>query len=157
MVYTLSMASMWVFTYTLNLGHIGIVYATAALLGYEFPFSVYFFNNRKMILKNIFFRFFMTGYLPIGYEYAAELTFPEPEGTSSGFLNMSIFVFGYGLTMAASTILDMYGDKYANILMACMLCLGTVLTVAIRGELRRYTSQKSQKVYQSVVYSVTTK
>ena len=34
-------------------------------------------------------RFFMTGYLPVGFEFAAELTFPEPEGTSSGLLNAS--------------------------------------------------------------------
>lgn len=34
-------------------------------------------------------RFFMTGYLPLGFEYAAELTYPESEGTSSGLLNVS--------------------------------------------------------------------
>lgn len=33
--------------------------------------------------------FFMTGYLPIGFEFAAEVSYPEPEGTSSGFLNAS--------------------------------------------------------------------
>lgn len=36
-----------------------------------------------------FFRFFMTGYLPLGFEYAVELTYPESEGTSSGLLNCS--------------------------------------------------------------------
>lgn len=34
-------------------------------------------------------RFFMTGYLPLGFEFAAELTYPESEGTSSGLLNCS--------------------------------------------------------------------
>ena len=34
-------------------------------------------------------RFFMTGYLPVGFEFAAELTYPESEGTSSGLLNAS--------------------------------------------------------------------
>lgn len=29
----------------------------------------------------------MTGYLPVGFELAAELTYPEPEGTSAGLLN----------------------------------------------------------------------
>lgn len=29
----------------------------------------------------------MTGYLPVGFEFAAELTYPEPEGTSAGLLN----------------------------------------------------------------------
>ena len=31
----------------------------------------------------------MTGYLPVGFEFAAELTYPESEGTSSGLLNAS--------------------------------------------------------------------
>lgn len=31
----------------------------------------------------------MTGYLPLGFEFAAELTYPESEGTSSGLLNVS--------------------------------------------------------------------
>ena len=44
-------------------GHIEVVYFTAALLG-----------------------FFMTGYLPLGFEFAAEITYPESEGTSSGLL-----------------------------------------------------------------------
>lgn len=35
------------------------------------------------------YRFFMTGYLPLGFEFAAELTYPESEGTSSGLLNVS--------------------------------------------------------------------
>lgn len=31
----------------------------------------------------------MTGYLPVGFELAAEVTYPEPEGTSCGLLNTS--------------------------------------------------------------------
>lgn len=31
----------------------------------------------------------MTGYLPVGFEFSAEITYPEPEGTSSGLLNAS--------------------------------------------------------------------
>lgn len=31
----------------------------------------------------------MTGYLPLGFEFAVELTYPESEGTSSGMLNCS--------------------------------------------------------------------
>lgn len=35
------------------------------------------------------FRFFMTGYLPVGFELAAEVTYPASEGTSCGLLNTS--------------------------------------------------------------------
>ena len=37
----------------------------------------------------------MTGFLPVGFALAAELTFPEPEGTSSGLLNTSAQVRDY--------------------------------------------------------------
>ncbi len=33
------------------------------------------------------FSFFMTGYLPLGFEFGVEITYPESEGTSSGLLN----------------------------------------------------------------------
>lgn len=31
----------------------------------------------------------MTGYLPLGFEFGVEITYPESEGTSSGLLNAS--------------------------------------------------------------------
>ena len=34
----------------------------------------------------------MTGYLAIGFEFAAEVSYPECEGTSSGLLNASASV-----------------------------------------------------------------
>ena len=42
----------------------------------------------KVALGTLY-RFFMTGYLPIGFEFAAEITYPESEATSSGLLNVS--------------------------------------------------------------------
>ncbi len=35
------------------------------------------------------FRLFMSGYLPLGFEFAAEITYPASEGTTSGLLNAS--------------------------------------------------------------------
>lgn len=42
----------------------------------------------------------MTGYLPIGFEFAAEITYPESEATSSGFLNVSAQVMTALLSIA---------------------------------------------------------
>lgn len=56
---------MVLFTFTISI-NIWVVFGTAFLLG-----------------------FFMTGYLPVGYEFAVELTYPESEGTSCGLLNYS--------------------------------------------------------------------
>ncbi len=35
------------------------------------------------------FSFFMTGYLPVGFEYGVEITYPENEAISSSLLNVS--------------------------------------------------------------------
>uniref|UniRef100_A0A1B0GKI7 Putative permease of the major facilitator superfamily protein n=1 Tax=Lutzomyia longipalpis TaxID=7200 RepID=A0A1B0GKI7_LUTLO len=104
-VYALSMVCMWIYTFTLNSGYIWVVYLTSSLLG-----------------------FFMTGYLPVGFEFAAELTFPEPEGTSAGILNAAAQVFGIIFTMGYAEILNSFGDIAANVTMATMLVVGTVVT-----------------------------
>ncbi|PIK49936.1 putative feline leukemia virus subgroup C receptor-related protein 2 [Apostichopus japonicus] len=65
-VYLLSLTGMALFTASMKLDQLWIVGLVASFLG-----------------------FFMTGYLPLGFEYAAELTYPESEGTSSGLLNAS--------------------------------------------------------------------
>lgn len=53
----------------------------------------------------------MTGYLPLGFEFAVELTYPESEGISSGLLNVSAQVgllFGGGpKTVALCSLLDL--------------------------------------------------
>lgn len=36
----------------------------------------------------------MTGYLPLGFEFGVEITYPESEGTSSGLLNAFAQVSG---------------------------------------------------------------
>lgn len=119
-VYAFSMVGMWVFSFTLDTGSIAVVYVTASLLG-----------------------FFMTGYLPVGFEFGAELTYPEPEGTSSGLLNASSQVFGIIFTSLYSWLFSDYGDITANITMAVMLIVGTIITALISSDLRRQNAQSA--------------
>jgi len=42
--------------------------------------------------------FFLMSLAPVGYQYGAEITFPSPEGTSNGLLNLAgqlsvVFIF----------------------------------------------------------------
>jgi MFS family permease len=53
---------------------IGIIYANQYWLMATFMFAMGFFLNSLA---------------PIGYQYAAEITFPAPEGTSNGLLNLA--------------------------------------------------------------------
>ncbi|KAI5707958.1 hypothetical protein M8J77_013534 [Diaphorina citri] len=113
-IYTFSLIGMIIYSLTLSTGVILVVYITAGFLG-----------------------FFMTGYLPVGFELAAELTYPEPEGTSSGLLNASAQVFGILFTVVYGQLFTAFGDIVANIALCLALVLGTLLTLIIPPDLRR--------------------
>lgn len=70
----------------------------------------------------------MTGYLPVGFELAAEITYPISEGTSCGLLNTSAQVFGMIFTYAQGRIIYNHGPLAGNIFIISALFLGTVIT-----------------------------
>ncbi|KAM4853050.1 choline/ethanolamine transporter FLVCR2 [Thomomys bottae] len=118
-VYIMTLIGMVVYTFTLNLGHLWVVFITAGTMG-----------------------FFMTGYLPLGFEFAVELTYPESEGMSSGLLNMSAQVFGIIFTSAQGQIIKDYSTLPGNIFLCVFLGLGSALTAFIRADLRRQKANK---------------
>jgi FLVCR family feline leukemia virus subgroup C receptor-related protein len=80
----------------------------------------------------------MIGYLGIGFEFAAELTYPIPEGTSSGALMVSSEIFGIVFTMGGGELLESYGDMSANLTLLGLLVVGLAMTTKINGrDLRR--------------------
>lgn len=79
----------------------------------------------------------MTGYLPVGFEFAAELTYPEPEVTSAGLLNASAQVFGIFFTLLGGSLLNEHGSIVCNSTFCGALFVGAVLTLLIRPELKR--------------------
>ncbi|XP_018912630.1 choline/ethanolamine transporter flvcr2b isoform X2 [Bemisia tabaci] len=117
-LYFLSLAGMILFTFTLGSGYLEVVYFTSGVVG-----------------------FFMTGYLPVGFEFATELTYPEPEGTSSGMLNASAQIFGIAFTMFARLILNTFGDLWSNLSLCAALVVGAGMTTIIKCDLRRQTEQ----------------
>jgi len=119
-VYVLSFVGMIFYTFTFRFGHIWMVYMTASLLG-----------------------FFMTGYLPIGFEFAAELTYPESEGTSSGLLNASAQVFGIFCTMLGEWLFRVTDDRIANCILAGVLLVGSLMTAIIKPDYRRQAAISS--------------
>lgn len=121
-VYAASVVGMFIFTFTLDSGYIGVVYLSGILLG-----------------------FFMTGYLPVGFEFASEVTYPEPEGTTSGILNACVQVFGIVTTLLYEWMLGSVGDRWANLTLCALLAVGTAVTAAIRSDLRRQAAQNGCK------------
>ncbi|XP_049876029.1 uncharacterized MFS-type transporter C09D4.1 isoform X2 [Pectinophora gossypiella] len=118
-VYAAAVIGMVIFTFTLDCGIIGVVYLSSILLG-----------------------FFMTGYLPVGFEFASEVTYPEPEGTTSGILNAAVQVFGIVLTLLYGWMLDNVGDRWSNLCLCGILAFGTVITAIIKSDLRRQEAHK---------------
>ncbi|CAD5118801.1 DgyrCDS7481 [Dimorphilus gyrociliatus] len=105
-IYFLSFTGMIIFTLTLKfLSKIWIAFLCSGLLG-----------------------FFMTGYLPVGFEFAAEITYPESEGTSSGLLNASAQAFGIVSTMGMGIIISKFDSFYANLAVSISLLVGTIGT-----------------------------
>ncbi|KAF1770777.1 hypothetical protein GCK72_002600 [Caenorhabditis remanei] len=121
MIYLFSFIGMFSFTLTIDLDSMVIVFINAALLG-----------------------FFMTGYLPIGFEFAAEITYPAAEGTTSGLLNASAQIFGIALTWLMGIVMHKFGTLTSNIIMSSCLIVGTVLTCFIREDLKRQKAHSVQ-------------
>nr|XP_057901949.1 feline leukemia virus subgroup C receptor-related protein 1 [Doryrhamphus excisus] len=115
LVNCLTFVSMVVFTFTLNLDNIYLVFFTGGMLG-----------------------FFMTGYLPVGFEFGVEITYPESEGTSSGLLNASAQIFGILFTLIQGKLTTDYNPLAGNLFLCVWIFLGLILTGFIKSELKRH-------------------
>ncbi|GAB1864015.1 Feline leukemia virus subgroup C receptor-related protein 2 [Camponotus japonicus] len=117
-IYLCCFIGMIIFTVTLDSKGIYVIYITAGILG-----------------------FFITGYLTVGFEFAVELTYPEPEGTAAGLLNAMVQVFGIIFTMLYGFLLGKWGDLWANVAMCIGLGIGILLTIIIPNDLRRQNAK----------------
>lgn len=73
---------------------IGTLFSIPGLLGLAYA-QVYW----VLLASGFFYGFFMISTAPLGYQYAAELTYPVPEGTSNSMLTLAgqvsvVFIYG---------------------------------------------------------------
>ncbi|MEI7615243.1 MAG: MFS transporter, partial [Actinomycetota bacterium] len=72
----------------------GVALSIPGLIGVTFTSSYWL-----LIISMFVLGFFLMSLAPVGYQYAAEITHPAPEGTSNGLLNLAgqasvIFIYG---------------------------------------------------------------
>jgi MFS family permease len=63
---------------------VGMVLAIPGLIGFTFATQYW-----VLVVSMISLGFFLMSLAPIGFQYAAEITYPAPEGTSNGLMNLA--------------------------------------------------------------------
>lgn len=80
----------------------------------------------------------MNGYLTVGYEFGAELTYPHAECTSSGLLNAAGELCGVAFVLISGLVLEEWGDLPTNLGLSAVLGIGLLLSLPIsRHQLMR--------------------
>lgn len=105
---------------------LGMICAVPGLVGITFAPSY-----ALMILSVLVLGFFMMGLGPIGYQYAAELTYPAPEGTSNGLLVLAgqvsvIFIYGMEALKSADGSFTASLVALAGLMVVCCVLIATL-------------------------------
>lgn len=117
----------------LLLGTLGCI---PGLLGLTFGLTY-----ELLLVSAFFYGFFMVSTAPIGYQYAAELTYPVPEGTSNSMLTLAgqiSVVFIYGM----EAIRNPDGSFTTSLLILAGLMLANVLLVSRMKESKLVSGQE---------------
>ncbi|XP_026274233.1 feline leukemia virus subgroup C receptor-related protein 1-like [Frankliniella occidentalis] len=123
-VYALSLLAVVVFTGSLYSGKIWTVYVAGAFAGST-----------------------LAGYIPVGFEFAAELTYPAPEGTSSGLLSAAGMLMAVVFTLVCERLLPLArGWLWTCCCMMGVLALGAAFTLTIPNNLRRQQAQRTAQL-----------
>ncbi|XP_042896547.1 choline/ethanolamine transporter FLVCR2-like isoform X1 [Parasteatoda tepidariorum] len=85
---------------------------------------------------------FMTSFLPVGFEFGIEVTFPESEIISAMLLNASSMGFGILITEVVSRILDTKGPIWSNASFCIVLLLCCIISSFITTEYKRLKKNK---------------
>ncbi|KFD58703.1 hypothetical protein M513_00396 [Trichuris suis] len=116
----ISLLGMAAYIISIELGVLWVVFLSATILGFA-----------------------LTGYLPLGLEYAAEITFPVSEAMTSGMLNASAQIYGIAITLIAGFILQKASVLACNLMLFAALLVGTVVTGLIKAEYKRQNAARN--------------
>uniref|UniRef100_A0A1B6DEC6 Choline/ethanolamine transporter FLVCR1 n=2 Tax=Clastoptera arizonana TaxID=38151 RepID=A0A1B6DEC6_9HEMI len=129
-IYSLAVVGMLGFTFALRSQHLALVYFTSGFLG-----------------------FFMNGYLTVGYEFGAELTYPHAECTSSGLLNASGELCGVVFVLISGLVLENWSDLPTNLGLTSVLLIGLILTFPIsKHQLMRLAASRLRPTGDTTVH-----
>lgn len=83
------------------------------------------------------FGFFISALLGLGFEFAAELSYPAREQTSAGLLNCSAQLFGILFIQAGQPMIEHVGVDALTWMLCGALCVGACFALVVREHLLR--------------------
>lgn len=89
--------------------------------------------------------FFSYPYMTIGLEHAAEIAFPVSEAVTSAILLLVANTYGIVLTFLVEMTLEYGGTLALGCLSASLYLIGAVITIFIKGKLRRLDADRNSK------------
>ncbi|XP_015517352.1 uncharacterized MFS-type transporter C09D4.1-like [Neodiprion pinetum] len=81
-------------------------------------------------------------YGSIGFELAAESTYPEPENVTSGLLRVANQLYGAIMVVIAGALLRTYGDVVAHGCLIIVVGVGLALVVFVKTDLKRLNAKE---------------
>jgi nitrate/nitrite transporter NarK len=114
---------------------IGMTLAVPGMLGFTFAASY-----ELVVVSALVLGFFLMSLAPIGYQYAAEITYPAPEGSSNGLLNLAgqasvIFIYGMDAIKGSD------GTFTVSLVIMLVLMVVSSLLISVLKESRMISAQ----------------
>ncbi|KAL1420758.1 hypothetical protein MTO96_023800 [Rhipicephalus appendiculatus] len=89
--------------------------------------------------------FFLTGYMPLGVQLGAEITYPLNEALPACLLSMAAQGTSLVITHIFDIVRHQVGTVAANLVLVGMLVIGCFLTVMLHAELKRQEAYKREQ------------
>ncbi|XP_064393751.1 heme transporter FLVCR1-like [Halichondria panicea] len=86
----------------------------------------------------------MASFLAVAYEYAIEMTYPLPEGTSAGLINAGSQLFSIVIITIMSYFNSVHMESVGLWFIVGITALGCLITIFVKPKLRRVNIEKKQ-------------
>ncbi|XP_060524875.1 uncharacterized MFS-type transporter C09D4.1-like [Cylas formicarius] len=88
---------------------------------------------------------FTNAYMPVGFEFAVEITYPADETTTTGILNAMTQLMGVGITLILGMFNMRFGAFWSLGSQAVVLLVGAIITSFVPNERRRQDASNVQR------------
>ncbi|KAJ9580078.1 hypothetical protein L9F63_004270, partial [Diploptera punctata] len=89
--------------------------------------------------------FFLVAYMPVAYDLAVEVTYPEPESMSAGLITFIYQLVSWLVTLGYGKMIQNIGAEWSNNTLSIALLIGTIIHAILNPDLKRQAALTSTK------------